>query len=109
MIALLKVWGWIKSYWYIPVAFLLFILLWILKIRSTPIAQIKAELQVIKEKATVKKLQVEIGKEKAIHAVKVKYEKELEALEEKQKKQAKELENDPVKLSAFLVRVAGKR
>lgn len=103
------IWKHLKTYWYLPLAFLLFFLFWIFFHKTqNPIKQVKIELEAIKAKEEVKILELEKGRDQAVAKALQQYEVVKEELTSKQKKEAKELENDPVKLSAFLIRAVNK-
>lgn len=102
-----KLFGFVRSYWYVPFFIIAVILGWaIFRKKGTPIAQTQAELEAIKAAEQAREWQARLGAEMAKKQVEAKYREELAALNEKQTAQAKELEDDPVALAKFLVRAA---
>jgi len=101
-----KVWNFLRDYWYIPLAILAFILLWILfrGKRPTPIKQTKVELEAIRAGALAREMTERLGAEATKKHIEVVYQKNIAQLNEAQAKQAKGLADDPVALSKFLVR-----
>jgi len=98
---------WLKDYWYIPLFILGIFLLWVFfKERKNPLARIQNEIDAIEAGAYAREMKKRYGLEKAKKKVREKFRTEIVLLDEKQMKQAKELENDPVALARFLVRVA---
>jgi len=111
MIILLKVWKWLKSYWYIPLLFIgaLFIFIFVLKKpEKFPLALTLREVDAIQAQTRIKELEAEKGLEVAKAAVAEEYKAEMAALTYNQEAKAKELRDDPSKLAKFLVR-AGSR
>jgi len=104
MTVLKKVWAWLKRYWFIPVAFKLFLLYaWftrpkkkdgIVKAFDSSDEAHKKEVDALKEQAEIEK--EEKQKEKAIHEHKLKsieerFEVDLSELDEQKKKELVEL------------------
>lgn len=110
MLTIRIIWKWLKTYWYIPVLFLVTGVVWFLfrKPGTVPWTQTQAELEAITAGVRAQEMELAVGTEKAKVAVDEKYQVEREKLDEKQKKQAEELKDDPAKLAKFLVRAGRK-
>ena len=96
------------DHWYIPVAVGIAILLWIItRGRALPPTSIfKTELEAIRAAAKARDYEAMLGTQDAIEEIKKDYAQELLKLNAEQAQKAEELNNDPVALSKFLVRVA---
>ena len=110
MKTLLKMYVWLKEYWYIPLFVLGSILLWVFSRKSsTPLALTLAELDVIKAGSEAEKLKAVFGNKKAKTVVEEKYKESYRNLTDDQKKEADALQKDPKKLARFLVRAGQSR
>lgn len=97
---------WLKDYWYVPLLLLGAFLLWVcFKSRRNPLVRIQNEIDAIRAGAYARETQQRYGLEEAKERIREKFRAELAKLDEKQTTQAKELEDDPVALARFLVRV----
>ena len=98
---------WLKDFWYIPVFFVVSIILWIVfRRRGNPLGQTLAELQAIEAARDIKEYKAIAGAEAAKMRVERRYHVELLALNEKQEKQAEKLRDDPAALAKFIVRAS---
>lgn len=106
---------WLKDYWYIPVFFIAaiggLVLSYILFKRpdTSILEKTNLEIKAIQAGAEARQIKAELGAEQAKAVVAGKYMQEMAALDTKQKAQAVELENDPVALAKYLVRVGGSK
>lgn len=98
---------WIVDHWYIPLFVGGVLLLWILTggKKAPPASTIKRELDAIRAGAEAREMQLIMGKEAAAKRLQKEHADAVTALNAKQAQRAKELENDPVALSRFLIRV----
>jgi predicted Holliday junction resolvase-like endonuclease len=98
---------WLKYLW-LPVSIAFGVLAWILfRERTTKqIPDPKVEIRAIRAEVEAKKLEIELGKEKALQKIEEQYQAEREKLTESQQKRAEELRSNPDRLAAFLIRAA---
>lgn len=68
----------------------------------TTMADIKKSLRAIDEAAKAKKLQAQLGHERAVQKIKDDHKGELDALDERQRAEAESLAHDPVALARYL-------
>lgn len=94
----------LKNYAIVAVILGIAVLTYVLTKGKSPIPSAKKEMEVIKLKSEVKKLQAEQGLEASLRAVEDKYAQRLHALDEASAEQADALRSDPVALAEFLVR-----
>lgn len=109
----MRVLNWLRTYWYVPLTIAGLVLLWLLtRDRGSSAAlagQLKAEIDAARASAETRKVQAELGAEKAREHVEHTYQEQLQQLSDEQAAQAKELEDDPAALSRFLVRAGASK
>lgn len=81
-------------------------ILWPRKQRSNVLGKLTVEKRAIDEKARVRKLEAELGREAALQEVEDKHRETMEQLDDEQEKKARELRSNPAALSRFLVRAS---
>ena len=101
---------WLLEHWYVPLIFLAAVAGFLVarKRRASPMQATKLELEAIRAGADARRVQSELGAERARRHVESAHREALLRLDHEQAKQAMELRNDPVALAKFLVR-AGRR
>ncbi len=91
-------------------AVILGVVAWLLGRRGfDPTKAVKLELDVLDAKTKTEKLLVNQEASKVRRKLEAEHKATIERFNSDQKKQAERLANDPVALSAFLIRAAGKR
>ena len=94
----------LKNYAVVAAILGIAVLTYVLTKGKSPIPSAKKEMEVIKLKSEVKKLQAEQGLEAATAALMSKHTQELDQMDEASRAKAKALRSDPVALAEFLVR-----
>jgi hypothetical protein len=82
---------------------------WFVLRRKPPTEAIAEELDRIREETDVAKVQAERGRAEALAEVERRYGSAYAELEERERVEAAKLEQDPVALARYLVRVGAKR
>lgn len=102
----MKVWKWIKEYWYIPLTVAGLALLWILTggRGKNPTEGLKTELDSIEAGRQAQEDTDRMGALAASTLVKAKYQEKMEVLDAQDKDRARTLESDPAALAKFLER-----
>lgn len=101
----MKALRWIADRWYIPLLAVAAVAGWYFtRDKGSPLKRVRDELKVIEVGAAARKVQAEMGKDKALALVEAARERELETLDAKQKLKAEKLKSDPVALSRLLAR-----
>jgi len=101
----MRVWRWVKTYWYVPATILGILLVEICWPRGRSLARrIKAEIEAADAGARAKRWEAKWGADRARTRVEEVYHDELEKLETDQRHEAAELRGNPVALAKFLVR-----